>query len=384
MSSSPIIIAGGGIAGLAAALALKGREGLILEQAPAFSHVGAGLQLGPNAVRALQKLGAWDAVIPHTSQPRELHMRDGLSGKLLKRLKLTGEFEARYGASYHVAHRAGLHEGLIEVVRSKPNLRIKLGKPLEHVEAGTNGVTATLAGRNLAAPALIATDGVQSRLRQSLFPHATAIDSRETLHRALLPLQQVAAFELDCVTLWMLPHGHAVHYCVGKTPQLNLVVITPHGIAPMTMCVHATRDLRALIQTAAPHFTQWPGFYVQPLSQWVKELVLLLGDAAHGTLPYLAQGAAMSLEDAACLAEVLPTTQSLRHAFAETAVRRKARTMRLHCETLSTGKLYHYSGIMRHLRNLAISSTPETLVHLKVNWLYRNTVETQSNVKFQA
>ena len=141
MHTPHIIIAGGGIAGLASALALGRHDALILEQAEAFSSIGAGLQLGPNAVRALQKLGAWDAVEPITSSPPEIHMRDGVSGKLLKRLQLGKNFESRYGAPYRVAHRADLHAALLSVVKSRPNITMRLNEKISSVDVHLDGLT---------------------------------------------------------------------------------------------------------------------------------------------------------------------------------------------------------------------------------------------------
>jgi salicylate hydroxylase len=370
MDTSPIIVAGGGIAGLAAALALGAHNTLILEQAPAFTTAGAGVQIGPNAVRALQKLGAWDAVEPLTSKPREIQFRDGVSGTLIKRLPLGLDFLTRYGANYHVAHRAGLHAGLLEVVRSKPNLKLELGQVLQHVELGANDVQVRVKGQSRRAPALIATDGVQSQLRQALFPGTAAIKSGATFHRALLPLPSKSSLALECVTVWMMPGGHVVQYGVGNPQLLNMVAVTPEGMAPQNFFNRVTPALADLIEYAASQFTHWPALYVQPLTKWTFGNTLLLGDAAHGTLPYMAQGAAMALEDAACLAHAVSSAHSLRHAFAETAKRRIPRTFQLHSETIRTGKIYHASGILRQVRNVGLNLSPNSLMHLKLKWLY--------------
>jgi 2-polyprenyl-6-methoxyphenol hydroxylase-like FAD-dependent oxidoreductase len=372
MDTSPIIIAGGGIAGLAAALALGDHTAEIFEQAPCFSAVGAGLQLGPNAVRALQKIGAWDAVIPFTSKPDEIHFHDGLTGRLLKRLKLGRAFSKRYGEDYYVAHRSGLHAGLLTTVQSKANLRISRGHKIESLELGLDGVSLLSRGRKIHSPALIATDGVQSILRQQLFPNTSAIDSGEEFHRALLPFPISSPQQLNCVHVWMFPRGHVVHYTVGNPEMLNLVAITQKSESPAHVFAQTAPALQHLLSIAIPQFSQWPGLYSPPLSNWHKDTALLLGDAAHGTLPYMAQGAAMALEDAACLAQVLTTTQSLRHAFAETARRRMRRTQRLHQETLKVGKFYHASGPWRMLRNLSFAMLPDPVLHWNLDWLYKN------------
>jgi salicylate hydroxylase len=368
MDASPIIIAGGGIAGLAAALALGPHDALILEQAPTFTNAGAGIQLGPNAVRALQKIGAWDAVAPQATKPTEIQFRDGVSGMILKRLPLGPTFVARFGADYHVAHRAQLHAALLQVVRSKPNIQLQLGKALHHLELGANDIQIRVGSQSHRAPALIAADGVQSNLRQTLFPGTPAETGKHTFHRALLTVP--SALQTDYVTVWMMPHGHVVHYCIGDPAQLNLVAITPNDKTPQQFFQHATPELANTLQLAMPTFTTWPDLYVQPLSRWTNGSTLLLGDAAHGTLPYMAQGAAMALEDAACLSQAITSNHSLRHAFAETAKRRMARTRRVHTETLRTGKTYHATTPLRQLRNIALSTLPEQMMLRKLDWLY--------------
>jgi salicylate hydroxylase len=368
MDTSPLIIAGGGIAGLAAALALGERDAEIYEQAPAFTQTGAGIQIGPNAVRALQKLGAWDAVEPCTLRPKTIHFKDGLTGQSLTQIPLGDMFSSRFGAHYHVAHRAGLHAGLLSVVRSKPNLALHLGHSLEHFESGTHDVQLRLKNQSRRTPALIIADGIQSRLRQSVLPQQQALSAGVTFHRALLPLNN---FPTD-VTVWMLPRGHVVHYAVGNPAQLNIIAITPVGESWAEFFQPATPPLLEIIEHAQEHFTPWPALYVQPLQKWTIGHALLLGDAAHGTLPYMAQGAAMALEDAACLKQALSSAPSLRDAFAETAARRIPRTKRLHVETVKTGKIYHAKEPLRTLRNLAFKKMPLALLLRRLDWLYQH------------
>jgi salicylate hydroxylase len=368
MSNSPIAIVGGGIAGLASAIALGDRDCMILEQAEAFSNLGAGLQLGPNAVRALQKLGAWDAVEPMTSSPPEIHMRDGVTGKILHRLKLEETFETRFGTPYRVALRADLHRALLEVVNPKTNITIKTGESVSIVETHPNGVRILSNGNSVAATSAIITDGVKSTLRQKLFEGSGAVDSGSIFHRTAFPTPNISEIDFDCVNVWFYPLGHVVHYRVGRAQHINLVAITPKSVSPQQHFAKADPALQTLLQQS---YTIWPGLYVEPLRQWAHENTLLLGDAAHATLPYLAQGAAMSLEDAACLKEVLYNTENMKQVFAETAQRRITRTRKLHFATLSAGKTYHLSGAMRSARNVVLQATPSTLIQTKMNWIYK-------------
>ena len=371
MNSPPIIIAGGGIAGLSASLAVgRYHDVLILEQAESFGEVGAGLQLGPNAMRALHALGATEAVEAITTSPPEIHMRDGLNGKLLKRLTLGREFKARHGAPYRVAHRADLHAALLDVVKTRRNIQLKTDTRVIGIDSNVDAITLKATGASYRTQAVIATDGVKSVIRQALFPGSAPIESGEVFHRCLMDPPTIAGVAMDCVNLWMFPRGHVVHYPVGQNGQLNLVAITPKASTPWQHFNTACVPLLDLLENMPTDKAPWPGLYAPPIKSWVSNGVLLLGDAAHATLPYLAQGAAMSLEDAACLATVLPTTHSLKHAFAETANRRTARAARLQQESLKAGRTYHMAGLMRQARNLALGTMPDTMLRAKLDWLY--------------
>jgi salicylate hydroxylase len=371
MDSSSLIVAGGGIAGLGAALALGQHDVVVLEQAKMLTGAGAGLQLGPNAVKALQKLGAWDAVSPSTSSPPEIHMRDGISGKLLKRLPLGDHFESLFGGPYRVAHRADLHAALLSVVKTRPHVDVRTNQLVTAIHANPIDVILDTPSGRISTQALIATDGVKSIIRQSLFPESQTVDAGVTFHRALWPVSDCAGVDMACVNLWMYPGGHVVHYPVGKSQQLNLVAIVPQTKAVDSFFARACPALQQIVQEAIPHMTPWPGLYAPALPHWAKQGVLLLGDAAHGTLPYLAQGAAMALEDAACLSGALQTTQSFNHAFAETAARRRNRTTKLHQASLAAGRTYHHSGLMRMARNFAIVNMPTGFLQSRLEWIYK-------------
>jgi salicylate hydroxylase len=372
MKTPPIIIAGGGIAGLAAALACRNHHTLVLEQASAFSPIGAGLQLGPNAVRALQKLDAWDRVESITSSPPAIHIRDGLSGKILKAIPLGQHFEKRYGAPYRVAHRADLHEALLACVSQQPNLEVRLSETITSLSNHSDSVAVQTSHTNHTAQNVIAADGVGSAIRQMLFSRAPVVDSGLEFHRSLLPMpSSITNMALECVNVWMYPGGHVVHYPVGRDERLNIIAITPAGERPISHFAKAAEPLQNLLQHAQTSWTIWPGLYAPPLNTWKKNRVLLLGDAAHGTLPFLAQGAAMALEDAACLAEVLRSAKSLDDAFAETAAHRPSRTTKLHKASQRAGRLYHAEGPLRHLRNTGLTYAPPSFLTAGLDWIYR-------------
>jgi len=357
MEKADTIIVGAGIAGLATALALGNRPALMLEKAKQFSEIGAGLQLGPNAVQALRKLGAWDAVTPITSSPPEVHIRDGMSGRLLNRIRWGKEFERRYGSPYLVAHRADLHAALLSVVRARRMIELKSNCPVTTIDKSP-----------LDFQTLIAADGVNSNIRQLVFGHV-AISIGHTHHRTLIEVPDAPSIAMDCVNLWLLPHGHVVHYPVGKTAKLNIVAVSPDHITATTLLATASPILRDVFVHAQSTMQPWPGLYVPTQSHWSHDNIHLIGDAAHGTVPYLAQGAAMALEDAASLAQHLGS-KNLPSALQSMAIVRIHRTTRLHQASTSVGRTYHAAGALRMVRNAAMSMMPEAMLRRQLDWIY--------------
>ena len=348
MREAHYTIIGGGIAGLASGLALAnmGATATLFEQAQKFEEVGAGLQLGPNAVRALQALEAWDAVSPSTYAPPAMHIRDGVSGRLLKEVELGRAFAARFGQPYRVAHRADLHEGLLAALKLRRSVDINLGKAVDHKD---------LKGE------VIAADGINSSTRLSLFPASGAIRVPELIYRALLPMPALRGIAAECVNLWLYPQGHVVHYPVSGGKKFNLVAVT-QGEQPSLHFAKAAAELRGLL-ALVPNWLEWSGAYVPALPSWGQGNLRLIGDAAHGTLPFLAQGAAMAVEDAVALEK---TKADLR---AYEAMRR-ARVARLHRETLRNGKIYHMQGMAALARNAALRAMPQALFLQRLAWIY--------------
>jgi salicylate hydroxylase len=349
MSGKHIQIAGAGIAGLATAIAIarRGHGVTVVERTERFSPVGAGVQLGPNAVRALVKIGAWGAVEPFTYKPPEINIRDGRNGKLLKRVTLARNFEARFGMPYRVVHRAGLHEALLEVSRTHGAIDFEMGRAFDP---------------STSQP-FIAADGVNSQTRRTLFPGSEAIPLAQTILRALGPLPSVNGINLAAVNLWLCPGGHVVHYPVGDN-ALNIVVVadgTTEGNWNAPPFHQWTEQLLALL-SCFPEYTTWPALYVPPLPSWRKDNALLIGDAAHGTVPYLAQGAAMALEDAAALAEHGPDVD-LHHLRAK-------RCARIDRDARGLARIYHASGPLRLARNLALSTMSEDRFIARLGWIY--------------
>ena len=371
MSDSPFIIVGGGIAGLAASLGLAriGRSSLVLEKAHDFSALGAGLQLGPNAVSALQWLGVWDAVAPHCVAPREIHVRDGITGHILQRVVLGPEFESRLGAPYRVAHRNDLHNALLQVVHQYPG--ITLAHNTEVTGVSVTDTTLTInSGKTLKTRAIIAADGVNSIVRNSLHGK-NGRSSSHTIYRALVPTGSVPqGTDVEVVTLWLYPGGHVVHYAVSNGELFNIVASVVEGRAtPATAFQRACQPLADLLN-AQKTWTVWPARDVKPKPAWSKNRTLLVGDAAHASLPYLAQGAAMALEDACELAVAIRNSRDIETAFKNFAKARFARTRDIQIKSRQLGRIYQARGLVRQARNLFLRRTSPQKFIGRLSWVY--------------
>ncbi len=368
MHDSPNIIVGGGIAGLAAGLGLARAHlpSRILERAASFETVGAGLQLGPNAVRALQFLGAWDAVEPCCSSPEEIHIRDGISGKILHRVRLGKVFEQRFGAPYRVAHRADLQMALLNCAAQSPHIELQTNAEVTGVFAA-EGTIQSKSGETFHAPRIIAADGIKSIIRAKLFPAHIAANSGHTLFRALLPTSLVPqAIETSVVTLWLCPRAHVVHYAVSGGKSFNIVA-TLEGSEQFPAL--ALRDMSASLQELVQlpqSWLQWPGHDLPPRKDWSLHQTVLIGDAAHASLPYLAQGAAMALEDACTLSNILAQNRPLQ-TLSELRFRR---TARLQARSRKLGRIYHAAGAFRLARNAVLQWLPEQRFLDELAWIY--------------
>lgn len=351
-------IAGGGIAGLAGALGVAGpaAEVRIFEKASTFEHVGAGLQLGPNAARALRALGAWEAVQRSSFSPPEIHIRSGKTGRILSRIKLGKTFEQRFGAPYRVAHRADLHTALLEVVNAHPRIELMMRAEVSSAELAEQGP-------------VLGADGIWSRTRQELFPQSKVVVLKDKIFRSLNPLPAHAGqVALDCVNLWLCPGGHVVHYPVGDPLRLNLVAVT-QGQDPIGHFKSAAFDLQLLL-ASIEEWTQWPAAHVQGLEAWSKQGILLIGDAAHGTVPYLAQGAAMALEDAECLSGLVGGGRDIGDVFEKFAKARMARCEKLGIESLKAGRIYHMGPPLSLARDLLMAATSSLALVQRQAWIY--------------
>ena len=391
-SPRTVVIAGAGIGGLTAAIALaqRGFRVCIIEQAERLEAIGAGIQLSPNASRLLIGLGLGERLAPYIVAPQALNVMNAQTGRVLARAALGDAAAKRYGAPYWVIHRGDLHTVLRETIEATPLVELQLGVRAEDFATHDNGVT--VGGRKDRQPiethgaALIGADGLWSELRGRLGHDTRPRFGQHTAWRTLVPADAVSpALRAPSVNLWLGRHAHLVHYPVRGGTLVNVVAIvrdrwreTGWSAAgdrdellaryPAGMWHAAPRDLIA----AASSWQKWALYDCSPLKQWGKGPVTLLGDAAHPMLPYLAQGAAMAIEDAAVLAACLAQSPDDAPAALRTYEgKRQKRTARTQRAARRNGVVYHMGGAGAFLRGLTLVAMRGTGLLRQYNWLYR-------------
>lgn len=390
-----VLIAGGGIAGMAAALGAShaGWDARLFERAPQFSEVGAGVQLGSNVVRRLQAWGLQKALQQVVALPQQLVARSGINGKVLASAPLGQSMVERYGAAYVTIHRADLHGVLHQAAQQRADIFINPGQEVSEL-LGTERVTTirTSANKVVEGDALMLADGVWSKLRGPLLGDSSRPRvSGHLAYRALLPMTDVpVGWRSNEVTVWLGPRMHAVHYPVRRGEMMNIVVII-EGPAPQDMehwdhaanaqeleqalkhCSSNLQDLVRSVPAAGAQWRLWPLSDRAPLQGpegMAKGLVGLIGDAAHPMRPYLAQGAGMAIEDAAELQRALAMDDlEVELRLRRYAINRWERNARVQARSIRNGNIFHATGPVRWGRDLAMRMFGSQLMDLP--WLYR-------------
>ena len=385
------IIAGAGIGGLAAALALarRGFHVSLFDQADRLEEAGAGIQLSPNASRLLIALGLEASLRQHVVVPEELNIMDARTGRVLARVPLGRTAEERYGAPYWVIHRGDLQAVLLDAVYANPAIAVRLGTRIEDFELRRNGVTvSTLCGRQMAEErgmALIGADGLWSSMSSRLGRGAAPRFAGHTAWRGLAAADAVApSHRRPVVNLWLGRHAHLVHYPVRRGALVNVVAIIgdswhePGWSAAGDRAEILTRypsgmwaaTARAIL--AAPQgWRKWALYDCAPFFPWGKGPITLLGDAAHAMLPYLAQGAAAAIEDAAVLArELAASPADPAGAIRRYENERIPRTTCIQRAARRNGMIYHMGGAGAFLRALALVGMSGPPLLARHDWLY--------------
>jgi len=378
-----IFLVGGGIGGLAAALALAqlGVASQLHEQSPEFTEVGAGIGLGPNAVRRLQ---AWDLMSAMREQgftPTKLEVFGTQRGQTLGSLPMGQNFQERYGAPYLTIHRTDLHRILLNALQSMGSCDLRLNAHWTDIH---NSLLAEQAS------ALIGADGINSTVRTQVWGPQPLQASGHWAYRTLLPRHVLpAAWRSDAMGLWLGPRLHVVHYPVRGGEWLNVVVLVESNDTPaeagwdtqrsteqtandlslaLTGCCSRLQDLVRM----AEHWRAWGLFdrpYLQSASDMAKGRVALLGDAAHPMLPYLAQGAGMAIEDADVLAQCWSQAGlSVEQRLQAYALGRWQRVARVQRKARRNAHIFHASGALAWGRDAAMRWGGAAVMDMP--WLY--------------
>jgi salicylate hydroxylase len=387
--SRTIIIAGAGIGGLTAALALarRGFAVTLIEAAAQLDEVGAGIQLSPNATEVLLSLGLGPGLKPHIVAPETLRVMNARSGRVIVESPLGLTAAVRYRAPFWVIHRGDLQNTLAEAVRAEQRIDLRLGVRVE--EFGQRNGRLLVVGRGAGAviqfdgDALIGADGVWSAVRSRLGDPSVPSYSGQMAWRALVPVDVAPpAMREPATTLWLGPSAHVVHYPVRAGRAVNIVVIlrepwnkpgwTEPG-DPAVLRARAARwapALRALVE-APQHWTKWALHGRPPLAQWGAGPATLLGDAAHPMRPFLAQGAAMAIEDAAVLARSLAArTDDVNAALRSYEQERQPRAMRVVEEADRNGRRYGWRGPLATARNFVLARMGGEKLLTRYDWIY--------------
>jgi salicylate hydroxylase len=384
-----IAVVGAGIGGLTAALALarQGHVVTLVERRTGFSEFGAGLQLSPNASRILIKLGLGPALRRVATEPERVVVRGINSGKRIGEVTLGAFIRERFEAPYWVVHRADLQTILLDAVRSEPSIRLVMGRTVEAAENGASQASLTWVSaggtrETLAADVIVGADGVWSKVRQQLGDRTQPtyrgyVAWRATFERNAAPAELAG----DETGLWLGSQGHVVHYPIAGGKLINVVAIERNPNPVEGWAAPGRReDLLARYASAAPalrdllappqEWLRW-SLFDHPAGRLANGRIALLGDAAHPVLPFLAQGAAMAIEEAATLASLLRDAQTdVPEALVTYEKHRLGRVTRAQKEARTNGRIYHAGSFVAFGRNRVMRHFGPEGMAKRYDWLY--------------
>lgn len=381
----PIIVSGGGIGGLACALALaqKRFRVLVCEQAPRFGQVGAGLQVAPNALSVLDALGVGADIKRQALLIEQMLMMDGISGEPVGVIPCGSEFRQRFCNPYAVAHRADVHGALLEACERHPLVDLLTDTRIVNYEQHGDVVTITTdAGATRRGAALIGADGIHSRIRQKLIGDGDCVPIGAVIYRALIPASRMPGeLQHPYPTLWTGPDAHLIYYPVRDWSQFNVGATVRTGAAEMSEGEASSEEAAAAfadwapeprrVLSLAPVFQRYVLRQRPAVANWTAGRVTLLGDAAHPMVQYIAQGAAMALEDAISLAtEIDAADGAFEQAFQRYQDVRIVRSARVQISSLMLDRIYHAGGVERLVRNSVFEGRAPTEYYDRLAWLF--------------
>ncbi len=385
--AGPIIICGGGIGGLATAIGLaqKGYASLVLERAPKFGEIGAGIQLGPNAFHAFDYLGIGDQARAMAIYIDQLRLMDAMTGEDIATIPLDEPFRKRFNNPYAVIHRGDLHGVFLRACQDNPMIELRTSSEVAGYEDDPGETRAILiSGESITGSGLIGADGLWSRIRAQLVGDGAPRVTGHTTYRSVIPTEEMPEdLRWNAATLWAGPKCHIVHYPLSGWKSFNLVV-TYHNDAPEPVAGAPVADEEVLIgfQHVAPrarriieHGRDWKKWVLcdrDPILNWTVGRVTLLGDAAHPTLQYMAQGACMAMEDGVCLSHAVEAAEGdLAAAFEDYRKKRVHRTARVQMQSRLIGDhIYHPAGGHAALRNAMMRAMSAEDYYDSLQWLY--------------
>ena len=384
--SLPIIIVGGGIGGVATALALSGKGYAVqlLEQAEELREIGAGIQMPPNAFKAFEALGVLEAMQEVAAYPERLVLGDMLSGETVFQAPIGDEFIQRFGFRYALLHRGDILEILVRACRSSDLVKLQGGcRVTSFRDTGDRVVVTTASGESYEGRAMIACDGLWSDSRAALFGAESPGTDGYIVCRGVVPVSEIPQ-ELysQSVTMWGGPQLDFFHYPLRRDeifnigasyrdPNIRVGSGYPEGNRDAMM--HHFRGACPHVKALLGHIDvsrAWILHDRPPIKTWSKGRVTLLGDAAHPTYIYISQGACMALEDAVILAEMVDRTDVIEDAFKSYESIRYLRTARIQLTSRQFGELYHASGVYRDLRNHLLSKVPPAALYDTLGWVF--------------
>jgi salicylate hydroxylase len=383
----PIVIAGGGIGGLACALALaiKGFKVIVLEQAHAFGEIGAGIQLAPNAWSALDALNVGELVKKEAVFIERLLMMDGISGETVIDIPLGEQFRERYANPYAVTHRADIHAALLDGCKARPErIELRTDSRVARFQIEDDGVAVETEGRpRIAAAALVGADGWHSAVREQIVGDGEPPVSGHLCYRAVLGVDDMPReLRWPAATLWAGPNTHIVHYPLRGWKLFNLVATVvrehagkghneeapPEEVLPL-FARNCEKPLSIL--QVPKSFKRWMLRFREPTENWTQGPVTLLGDAAHLMLQYFAQGAAQSMEDAIALAAAADSADGdFPAAFRRYQEMRLVRASRVQISSQLLGLLYHAAGAARLVRNDLYQGRAAERYYDALDWIF--------------